>query len=79
MKKKFATLGIVCIVLALMLFALSFVLFHYLTDSGFTTVFQQSAGKPFVTEMVADLGVLFLFGGGMSLLVSRIFFGKNNG
>lgn len=74
MKKKFVTLGWVCIGLALVLFALSFGLFHFLTDSGFTTVFQTEAGKPFVTEMVADLGVLFCFSGCMSLLISRIFY-----
>lgn len=74
MKKKWIRLGLICITLALVLFALSFGLFHYLTDSGFTTVFQSEAGKPFVTEMVADLGVLFLFGGCMSLLASRIFY-----
>lgn len=76
MKKKYVTLGVVCILLSLALFVLSFGMFHYLTDSGFTTVWQRSAGKPFVTEMAADLGVLFLFGGGMSLLISWIFFSE---
>ena len=74
MKRKFKKLSNRCFVLALVLFALSFVLFHFLTDSGFTTVFQQEAGKPFVTEMVADLGVLFFFGGILCRMIAKIFF-----
>ena len=74
MKKKLTQLSLCCLALALILFALSYGMFHYLTDSGFTAVWHPEAGKPFVTEMVADLAVLFLFGSGMSFLVSRIFF-----
>ena len=76
MRKKFVKLGIACLAIGLVLFALSFVLFHYLTDTGFVSTWQPEAGKPFVTEMVADLGVLFLFSGCMSFLVGKIFFSK---
>ena len=74
MKQKLKKLSIQCFVLALVLFALSFVMFHFLTDSGFTTVFQQEAGKPFVTEMTADLGVLFFFSGILCRMIAKIFF-----
>ena len=39
-------------------------------------VWRPEPGKPFVTEMVADLGVLFLFGSVVSLLVGNVFFPK---
>jgi multisubunit Na+/H+ antiporter MnhB subunit len=74
MNQKFKKLSNVSFVLAVVLFALSFVLFHFLTDSGFTTVFQQEAGKPFVTEMVADLSVLFFFSGIVCRMIAGIFF-----
>ena len=74
MKQKFKKLSIQCFVLALVLFGLSFVLFHFLTDSGFTAVFQQEAGKPFVTEMTADLSVLFFFNGILCRMIAKIFF-----
>ena len=45
----------------------------YSADNGFTTVFQQEAGKPFVTEMVADLSVLFLFSGILCQMIAKIF------
>ena len=74
MKQKFKKLSNWCFLLTVILFALSFVLFHYLTDSGFTSVWQPEAGKPFVTEMVADLGVLFCFGGIFCRMIAKIFF-----
>ena len=74
MKQKFKKLSVRCFALAVVLFIMSFVLFHFLTDSGFTTVFQQEAGKPFVTEMVADLGVLFFFSGILCRMIAKIFF-----
>ena len=74
MKKKFEKLSVRSFVLAAVLLALSFVMFHFLTDSGFTTVFQQEAGKPFVTEMMADLGVLFLFSGILYRMIAKIFY-----
>lgn len=73
MKNKLKKLSSWCFALAVVLFALSFLLFHFLTDSGFTTVFQQEAGKPFVTEMVADLSILFLFSGILCRMIAKIF------
>lgn len=75
MKKKLLTLSGWCFALAVILLAGSYFCFHYLTDAGFTTVWQPEAGKPFVTELVAELGLLFLFSGILSLLSARIFFG----
>ena len=74
MKQKFKNLSNWCFLLAVILFALSFVLFHYLTDSGFTSVWQPEAGKPFVTEMAADLGVLFFFCSILCRMIAKIFF-----
>lgn len=76
MNQKFKKLSNWSFVLAVVLFALSFVLFHFLTDSGFVTTWQPEAGKPFVTEMVADLSVLFFFSGIVCRLVAGIFFSE---
>ena len=77
MKEKFRKLSTRCFVLAIVLFALSFVMFHFLTDSGFTTVFQTEAGKPFVTEMAADISVLFFFAGILCRMIAKIFCSEN--
>ena len=74
MNQKFKKLSNWSFVLAVVLFALSFVLFHFLTDNGFVTTWQPEAGKPFVTEMVADLSVLFFFSGIVCRMIAGIFF-----
>lgn len=76
MKQKFRKLSSWSFLLAVVLFALSFVLFHFLTDSGFTTVWQPEAGKPFITEMVGDLSVLFFFCGILCRMIARVFFSE---
>ena len=77
MKKKFMKLSGWSLVLALALFAWSFFLYHYtLPDGSFTTVFQQEAGKPMVTELWAILGVMFLFSSILSLMIARIFYSE---
>ena len=75
MKKKLNTLGLWCLVLALGIFVVSYFLYHHTLPSGaITLTWQPLPGKPFVTELVAELGVLFLFAGLLSLLIRKIFF-----
>lgn len=75
MKQKCRKLSLWCFVLALGIFALSYFLYHYTLPGGaITFVWQPQPGKPFVTNMLAMLGVQFLFGSIMSLLVGKIFF-----
>ena len=75
MKKKLRLLSLCCFLLALLIFLISFVFYHYFTPEGiFTFVFQTSAGKPFVSFLFGVLGVHFLFSSIMSLIVCRIFY-----
>ena len=75
MKKKFMKLSGWSFALALIIFLLSYFMFHYvLPDGTITTVFQEEAGKPMVTALWAILGVLFLFTGILSQLIARIFY-----
>lgn len=69
--RKFA---LYCLIIGLIVFVISFFMFHFVTDEGITTVFQKEAGKPFVTNMVANLGVLFVFTSIISFMASFIFF-----
>ena len=74
MGKRIKKLSAWCFVLAVVTFAVDYVCFHFLTESGFAAVWRPEAGKPFVTEMVGILGVLFLFAAIMSLLINKIVF-----
>ena len=74
MKQKLNKLSCWCFLLAVVIFGFDYLCFHFLTDSGFTAIWHPEAGKPFVTEMIGILGVLFLFAGIMSLLAGKILF-----
>lgn len=76
MKEKLKKLSCGCFLLAAVTFAIDYICFHFLTDSGFTTVWQLEAGKPFATELVGQLGVLFLFAGIFSLLAAKTVFSE---
>ena len=78
MKKKCNRLALWSFLLALMIFGVSYVLYHYMLPGGFfTTVWQPVPGKPVVTILLAVLGVLFLFSGILSLLIGHIFYSEN--
>ena len=75
MKKKWNTLAWISLILALAIFAFTYLLFHHLSpDGGFTAVFQEQASKPMVTLLFGVWGTMFLFAGVMSRLVGRICF-----
>lgn len=75
MKKKCNILAACCFVLALAIFAFSYILYHHtLPGGGFTAVWQSTPGKPMVTLLFAIWGVTFLFASVMSLLIGKIFF-----
>ena len=77
MKQKFQRLSRWSFVLAVALFVVAFLLFHYMTpEMTFTTTFRTEPGKPLVTELVAMLGVLFLFSSILSGMVGKIFFSE---
>lgn len=73
MRKKFLKLSLVTLIIAVCVLAFSYYFFHYVTAEGFTLTWHKEAGKPFIADMLATFGVLFLFSGVMSLLIAFIF------
>lgn len=77
MKKKLIVLARWSLALAFGVFVFSYFLFHYAAPGGgFTAEYQIAANKPFITLLLAILGVLFLFAAIMSCLVAHILFSK---
>ena len=72
--RKFSLFSLICGVVIL---AIAYLFFHYVTDSGITLIKQAEAGKPFVTDLIGQLGTLFIFSSAASLLASFVFF-KND-
>lgn len=77
MKRKFQKLSLWSFVLAAIIFVTAYILFHYMTPEGiFTMTFREEPGKPMVTELLAMLGVLFLFSGILNAMIAKIFFSE---
>ena len=73
-RKKLVLLSIVCLLLALAIFSLDFWIYHYITPEGTVSpVFRQEVGKPLVTQLLGNLGVMFLFSSLMSMVLAIIF------
>ena len=73
-KKNLLKFSLINLIIGLVIFAISYFTFHFVTDSGITLTWHPEAGKPFVTDMIAQLGVLFIFASAISLVASIVFF-----
>ena len=74
MRRKCNMLALCAFVLSLVIFVLTYFLFHYLSpEGGFSGTFQEEPVKPYVTLFFGMWGTMFLFASIMSLLVGWIF------
>ena len=65
-------------VIGAVVFVINYFFYHFVTDEGITFVWQAEAGKPFMADLIGNLGVLFIFGSIVSLLCAFILFDENN-
>ncbi len=77
MRKKLMLLSLICLIVSVIVLIIAYFFFHYVTDSGITLVKQEEAGKPFVTDLIGQFGVLFLFASVISLIIALIFTKKD--
>ena len=77
MRKKLFKLSLIMLACAAVIFGINDFFFHFVTDSGITTTWQPEAGKPFVADLIGNLGVLFIFGSAVSSLCASILFEKD--
>ena len=75
-RKNFMRLSRLSFVCSAVVFAINYFFFHFVTDTGITTVWQPEAGKPFVADLIGQLGVSLLFLAIAAWMVGRIFFPK---
>jgi hypothetical protein len=75
--KKLLKLSLVTLIIAVSLFIINFYFFHFVTDDGFTLTYHEEAGKPFITNLIGNLGILFLFTSIISFIIRQIFYKKN--
>ena len=73
-KKNLLKFSLINLIIGLVIFAISYFTFHFVTDTGISLTWNPEPGKPFVTDMIAQLGVLFIFASAISFVASIVFF-----
>lgn len=77
-RQKLFKFSIINLLIGIMLLGISYFFFHFVTDSGITLTWHPEAGKPYVSEMLGDLSVLFLFSSAVSAIAALVFTDKEN-
>lgn len=75
MKNKFLKLSLWMLIIAAFVFVFNYFFFHFVTDSGISLTWNPEPGKPFVSNLIGNLGVLFIFGSAVSLMIALIIYG----
>ena len=78
MRKKLLKLSGISAIISVLIFAFNFYFFHFVTDEGISLTWQPEPGKPFVTDLIGLLAVLFIFASAMCLLITHIFYPREN-
>ena len=76
MRKNLFKLSGISFLISGIILGFNYYFFHYVTDAGFTLTFHEEVGKPFVADLIGQLGVLFLFLSMGALLVAWTCFPK---
>lgn len=73
-RQRLLKLSLICLVIGVAVLLIAYFFFHFVTDDGITLTWHPEAGKPFVSELLGDLGVLFIFTSALGSLSSVVFF-----
>ncbi len=77
-KKNLLRLSLITLIIGLIVLAIAYFFFHFVTDDGITFTWHPEAGKPFVTDLIGIFGVLFIWSSAMSLISALVFFKDEN-
>lgn len=75
-KQKLLKLSLICLIVGAAVLLIGYFFYHFVTDAGITLTWHPEAGKPYVSELIGDLGVLFLFASAISAISALVFFEK---
>lgn len=70
---KFLKLSLITFTIGVAILVLAFFSFHYLTDTGISSIWNEEADKPYITELLGDFGIINIAVASTSLLIYFIF------
>ena len=77
-KQKLNKLSLYCLIIAVVVFIINYFFYHFVTDEGISLTWNPEPGKPFVSDLIGMLAVLFLFASIFIFLISKIWFDKKD-
>lgn len=77
-KQNILKLSFTSFLIAIIVFVFDYLFYHFVTDDGISIFWHEEVGKPFITEIIGDFGVLFLFFSIITFLVACICFKNDN-
>lgn len=75
-RQKLLKLSLYTLITAIIVFAISYFFFHYVTDLGISLEWHEEAGKPFVSNLLGTFAVLFLFASAITFMIAQIWYPK---
>ena len=57
-KKNLLKFSLITLVIGIVVLAIAYFFFHFVTDEGITLIWHEEAGKPFVTDLIGSLIIL---------------------
>ena len=75
-RENILKLSLYSFICGLVVLVINYFFFHFVTDEGISLTWQPEPGKPFVTDLIGMLAVLFIFASAMCLLRANIFYPK---
>ena len=76
-RSKFLKLSLCSLISGIVVLIINYFFYHFVTDDGITVIWHPEAGKPFVADLIGQLGVLFLFASAFCLMIALICYPKN--
>lgn len=77
-RKSLLKVSLYSLIISVVIFVINYFFYHFVTDDGITTTWQPEAGKPFVADLIGQLGVLMLFLSVATLLIGLICYKKED-
>ena len=77
-KKKLLKVSLISLICSIVTTVISYFFYHFVTDSGISLTWNPEPGKPFVSEMLGDLTILFLFAAAISLIFALVVYGDED-
>ena len=75
-RQKLLKLSLYCAIISVITFIINYFFYHFVTDDVISLTWSPDPGKPFVSDLIGQLAVLFLFASIMILLITHIFYPK---